>query len=348
MRPMLCLEAMLLRCRSIESMPSAPASQNRPRQRRTPALLALRRPVQLLARERRARPCSGRPPTCALGGVFLRTAVPLAEGQRVRVALTIERKGLPVIAEGIVMRAVRAQHGLRHGVGVEFLNILDGREGLTELPESLRRSVGAALRRDALRKPAYHGRSVGRRIDGPETRRLDPGLERQFQELWGQAAPLMPLPPGDSPQLYPGLELWGGRFQIVRRIGAGGMGVVYEAYDRERGENVALKTLSRMDAASIYRLKNEFRALADVIAPEPGAAARAVRRRRAVVLHDGAGRRRAASTAWVRPRRRARRSGACARRCRSSSTACARCTRRQAAPRPQADQRAGHAATAAW
>jgi hypothetical protein len=66
----------------------------------------------------------------ALGGVFLRTAVPLAEGQRVRVALTIEHKGPPVIAEGIVMRAVRAQHGQRHGVGVEFLNILDGREGL--------------------------------------------------------------------------------------------------------------------------------------------------------------------------------------------------------------------------
>ena len=67
----------------------------------------------------------------ALGGVFLRTAVPLIEGQQVRVALTIEHKGLPVIAEGIVMRAVRAQHGLRHGVGVEFLRILDGRDSLT-------------------------------------------------------------------------------------------------------------------------------------------------------------------------------------------------------------------------
>jgi hypothetical protein len=94
-----------------------------------------------------------------------------------------------------------------------------------------------------------------------------PDSSGEFQELWGQAAPLMPLPPNDSPQLYPGLELWGGRFQIVRRIGAGGMGVVHEAHDRERGENVALKTLSRMDAASIYRMKNEFRALAEVIHP---------------------------------------------------------------------------------
>jgi hypothetical protein len=69
----------------------------------------------------------------ALGGVFLRTAVPLIEGQRVRVALTIERKGKkgqPVIADGVVTRAVRAQHGLRHGVGVAFLDILHGSESL--------------------------------------------------------------------------------------------------------------------------------------------------------------------------------------------------------------------------
>jgi hypothetical protein len=66
----------------------------------------------------------------ALGGVFLRTAVPLAEGARVQVALTLGRKAQPVVADGVVTRAVRAQHGLRHGVGVEFVNIVDGRENL--------------------------------------------------------------------------------------------------------------------------------------------------------------------------------------------------------------------------
>src|SRR5687768_13649077 len=58
-----------------------------------------------------------------------------------------------------------------------------------------------------------------------------------------------------------------GRFTIQRRIGAGGMDVVYEAFDRERGHVVALKKLLGTDATAIYRLKSEFRALADVVHP---------------------------------------------------------------------------------
>ncbi|MBL9100045.1 MAG: protein kinase [Myxococcales bacterium] len=54
------------------------------------------------------------------------------------------------------------------------------------------------------------------------------------------------------------------RYEVVRRLGAGGHGVVYEAVDRDSGERVALKTLQSDHPEALYRLKREFRALADV------------------------------------------------------------------------------------
>jgi tetratricopeptide (TPR) repeat protein len=57
------------------------------------------------------------------------------------------------------------------------------------------------------------------------------------------------------------------RFQLRRRLGEGGTGIVYEAWDSDREMPVALKLLSRVTPASIFRFKNEFRALSHVSHP---------------------------------------------------------------------------------
>src|SRR3954462_14595332 len=55
------------------------------------------------------------------------------------------------------------------------------------------------------------------------------------------------------------------RFAVQRRLGSGGFGIVYEAFDRKRGMKIALKTLRNADATRLYHLKQEFRFLAGIV-----------------------------------------------------------------------------------
>jgi hypothetical protein len=57
------------------------------------------------------------------------------------------------------------------------------------------------------------------------------------------------------------------RFEVLGRIGQGGMGVVYRARDRERGAEVAMKVLRTVGGDALLRFKNELRALADLRHP---------------------------------------------------------------------------------
>lgn len=67
-----------------------------------------------------------------MGGLFLRTAVPLRAGEAVAVTLDLG-DGEPVRAEGIVSRTVRPQQGTRHGLGVELTRIASGRQQLARI-----------------------------------------------------------------------------------------------------------------------------------------------------------------------------------------------------------------------
>src|SRR5580704_14813863 len=67
----------------------------------------------------------------------------------------------------------------------------------------------------------------------------------------------------------PTLPRWEGtaRYAVLSCLGQGGMGIVYEVFDRQRQERIALKTLVHFDASNLYRFKQEFRTLADVLHP---------------------------------------------------------------------------------
>src|SRR5688500_18140230 len=62
------------------------------------------------------------------------------------------------------------------------------------------------------------------------------------------------------PLSFPGTK----RFEVRRVLGEGAAGVVFEAFDHARGLPVALKMLRLADAQSLFRLKTEFRARADL------------------------------------------------------------------------------------
>ncbi len=67
--------------------------------------------------------------------------------------------------------------------------------------------------------------------------------------------------------LAAGTRLASGRFEVMRTLGHGGMGVVYAARDHLRGGEVALKTLQAATLDAFERLRGEFVTLHDLSHP---------------------------------------------------------------------------------
>ena len=57
------------------------------------------------------------------------------------------------------------------------------------------------------------------------------------------------------------------RFELIRTLGRGGMGTVYEALDHESNIHVALKTISRLSPEALLSFKREFRSLVRISHP---------------------------------------------------------------------------------
>jgi serine/threonine protein kinase len=82
-------------------------------------------------------------------------------------------------------------------------------------------------------------------------------------ELLQRGVPELQGPPSSPPADFPATPL--GDFRLLREIGRGGMGIVYEAVQLSLGRRVALKVLpfaAALDAKQLQRFKNEAQAAA--------------------------------------------------------------------------------------
>ncbi len=75
-----------------------------------------------------------------------------------------------------------------------------------------------------------------------------------------------PAVPSIPHHVAPGMRL-GGRFDLESKLGAGGMGQVFAAFDRTWEARVALKILRSLPRGSNDRLKREFRAASEIVHP---------------------------------------------------------------------------------
>lgn len=97
----------------------------------------------------------------------------------------------------------------------------------------------------------------------PHAARSCPRCLRLFPKTVGRKCPDDAAYLVDEPVPY----LLSGKFRFERRLGSGGMGLVYQAYDLALGRTVAIKTLPRVSSEHAARLRREARAAASIQHP---------------------------------------------------------------------------------
>ena len=106
---------------------------------------------------------------------------------------------------------------------------------------------------------------VRRVVDGDETRAPaprpgEPDWDRTFAAAPGDDAERTIAPPNSAyvpgAPLLPGTKL-GTRYTILKTLGQGGMGAVYQAYDDDLGVAVAIKTILQAESADEHTLRDQ-------------------------------------------------------------------------------------------
>ncbi|HET7042416.1 MAG TPA: protein kinase, partial [Gemmatimonadales bacterium] len=147
---------------------------------------------------------------------------------------------------GPVNRLVRATREVREGKFSGEI-VVGTRDEIGELADAFRRMIGELREKDDLVALLSGGQGSTIQMTQGDLRQVTSGAPLQRPSSLGIS-------------LRPGQTL-ANRYEVKEILGAGGMGVVFRAWDRELQEAVAVKTLKPevMDPQSVERFKQEIR-----------------------------------------------------------------------------------------